>query len=186
MKTRFLHDFNTILARFVSKLFRSTTGWVSLLDVPKGTCSQFYDRLRLMRTVLRASKFPVFQIDSNCFCGLITSSLSASTCLALFRHPISMFLLQYMYRVFQKTCNNFLPLLKLGLSREEFKLYIKSKPIIIQFCWLWKFLKMIPNKSSMTSYIKSPYFRLFPISVTLDLTIDCITAVVKCFINAYY
>ena len=39
-----------------------------------------------------------------------------------------------MYRVFQKTCNNFLLLLKLGLSRNELKLYIIFKPITIQLC----------------------------------------------------
>ena len=38
------------------------------------------------------------------------------------------------YRVFQKTCNNFLLLLKLGLSRNELKLYIIFKPITIQLC----------------------------------------------------
>ena len=88
------------------------------------------------------------------------------------------------YRVFQKTCNNFLPQLKLGLSQNWSKLYIKLKYIIIQFCWLLKFLKMIPNKSIMTSYTKSPYFTHVPVSVLLDLTKYHITDVVKTFINA--
>ena len=38
------------------------------------------------------------------------------------------------YRVFQKACNNFLLLLKLGLSQNELKLYIIFKPITIQLC----------------------------------------------------
>ena len=38
----------------------------------------------------------------------------------------------------------------------------------------------------MTSYVKSPYFRDIPISVTLDLTINHITDVVKKIINACF
>ena len=46
-------------------------------------------------------------------------------------------------------------------------------------------MKIIQNKSIMTSYISSPYFRHIPISVTLDLSIDHLKDVVKYFINAF-
>ena len=52
------------------------------------------------------------------------------------------------------------------------------------------FLKMIPNKSIMTSDIKLPYVRLFHISVILDFTNDyikrCFKNVSLYFINACF
>ena len=52
----------TYVVEYIYKVL--STWWVSLLvdkGVPEGTCSQFYGRLRLICSVLRASKFVVLK-----------------------------------------------------------------------------------------------------------------------------
>ena len=54
--------------------------WTS--ESSRAHVAKFYGRLRLIRSVWRASTFSVFKIDWNCNCGcIITPSFFASACL---------------------------------------------------------------------------------------------------------
>ena len=65
---------------------------------PRAHVAKFYGRLRLIRSVWRASKFSVFKIDWNCnFVGLLHHPFWLQLVLALFGHYFSTFFIQHVW-----------------------------------------------------------------------------------------